>query len=814
MNPHLHPQQPPPAAPASRQTGLRSAALATAVSTALLLAACGGSGGSSPSASLEVLSSDARWVSGGDARIAAVARDVDPDRLQWWLNGARLSDGPVASREGEQWRLEGVIDGLVDGPNTLELRQDSRVLATLQLQNHPVDGPMFSGPQQQPFVCSVVGELGVEPLVDSDDPNHYAVRDAEGNTIGYSRNCAVETQVSYHYLPVGGSTGRDFKPLPADGSRPADMARTTLTDGREVDFIVRWERGTINRFLYQTIVLAPQGDDPDRPDTSLWNGRLIYHFQGGVGFGHQQGGLDRRAALPHALGKGYAITYSTGTRTGEHYNLVVGGETALMTKERFIERYGLPRYTVGLGASGGAIQQYVYAQNHPGLIDAAIPVQSYPDMVGQIPHVGDCELLEYYMDVTDRQNPAWGPATVKNRSWLVGLNAEDSVSNPFWPFMQALSGAGVPIGGAPGATECRVAWLGLTAGAMNPRFDADGIRASAGDRMPGSVFDTVPFSHYDDARNVYGVGPDGYPRATWDNVGVQYALESMKRGLISPEQFLDLNLKVGGWKQPSEMVAEGFPYNGTGQAEQAKVMADPSYFDPWGARNMNRWNPAAPQQPAPRTSGNLEAIRAAYTSGLVFGGRIDIPVIDWRPWLEQRLDMHNVHQSFAVRQRILQRMGNADHQVIWFTDTRGASGQFDQVPMALEVMDEWMARIQANPSAGVAGNRPTRAVDSCFASDGSRLHAGAGVWSGILDGGAAGACTQAFPVYSSSRILAGAPIEGGIFKCALKSVDTALADGTYGNWVPNAQQVQTLKAIFPQGVCDWSQPDQGRPLNW
>ena len=72
------------------------------------------------------------------------------------------------------------------------------------------------------------------------------------------------------------------------------------------------------------------------------------------------------------------ITYdSTGTKSGTHYNLVLGGETALMVKERFIELYDVPIYTVGLGGSGGAIQQYVYAQNHEGLIDAAIPQYSH-----------------------------------------------------------------------------------------------------------------------------------------------------------------------------------------------------------------------------------------------------------------------------------------------------------------------------------------------------------------------------------------------------------------------------------------------------
>ena len=36
---------------------------------------------------------------------------------------------------------------------------------------------------------------------------------------------------------------------------------------------------------------------------------------------------------------------------------------------------------------------------------------------------------------------------------------------------------------------------------------------------------------------------------------------------------------------------------------------------------------------------------------MVFRGKLDIPVIDWRHYLEHRLDMHHTHQSFATRQR-------------------------------------------------------------------------------------------------------------------------------------------------------------------
>ncbi|NUZ04758.1 hypothetical protein HQN59_03190 [Schlegelella sp. ID0723] len=373
-----------------------------------------------------------------------------------------------------------------------------------------------------------------------------------------------------------------------------------------------------------------------------------------------------------------------------------------MTKEGFVKRYGVPLYTVGVGASGGGIQQYLYPQNHPGLLDAGVASQPYPDMVGQIPHVGDCELLEYYMDVTDRTNAKW--ATTKNRTWLVGMNAEDSVVNPYKVFQTTLQQLGMPTNMAPGSTEWREAWQGLTAGALNPKFDADGIVAKAAGRLDLSKWPTIPFGHFDDVRNVYGVGADGYPRSHWDNVGVQYGLQALKDGRISNAEFLDLNLKIGGWKQPKDVIAEGFPFYGTSAAEQAKVLADVSYFDPWGYRNMNRWNPATPDVPAQRTIGSIEAAQAAYKSGLVFRGEGDIPVIDWHPYLEHRLDMHNVHQSFAIRKRIAAAGANTNRQAIWMTETRGATSDFDQVPMGLDVIDRRCgtgSSIQASPRARV-----------------------------------------------------------------------------------------------------------------
>src|SRR5262245_40102951 len=169
--------------------------------------------------------------------------------------------------------------------------------------------------------------------------------------------------------------------------------------------------------------------------------------------------------------------------------------------------------------------------------------------------------------------------------------------------------------------------------------------------------------------------------------------------------------------------------------------------------------------------------------------------------MERELDMHNVHQSFAVRKRVIDRTGNSDTMVIWFTDTVPGKPKASQALDAIAVMDEWMRNIQANPEAGIRANRPARAVDSCFDTDGKLIYAGEDAWDGILDDEPAGVCTQQFPLYKTSRIVAGAPIEGGIYKCALKPVEQAVMDGTYAPWVPSAGDVATLKQIFPSGVC-------------
>jgi hypothetical protein len=751
-------------------------AAAATVAAALLVAgpvaAEGPPAGIHDALQLHVVSSPPQYVSGGDARVEVVVPDATPlGAVRVALDGTDVTASFAADPEGNH-QLEGVVTGLPEGESTLVASvpgpgkaKPNRV--ELGLTNYSTDGPIFSGPRQVVFKCTSASRLAAANLT----------------TPGAEPVCAIPTRVDWVYRATDGS----FKPYTAGAPRPADMTQTTTMDGRTVDFVVRWERGTIDRFVYSLALLSPASQDVAHPDLSAWNGVLLDKFEGGVAIGHYQGNPQRNSMLwLPGLRLGYAIAYSTGTVTATHYNLQLGGEAAIMVKDRFVSAYAEPRYTVAVGGSGGAIQQYVYGQNHPGLIDAAIPQYSYSDMVTQTIHVGDCELLERW---ADSRVLAEGPLSMwrnwLNRSLIEGLSSSTVVSNPYAALM--------PYMPVPGSDECINGWRGLSPLALNPWYGtAPGV-------TPEEQVSTK-WTHWDDLVNIYGTDESGYARVPWDNVGVQYGLQALRDGKITPAQFLDLNANVGSWKESKDMVQEGCPFVGP---------CVPGNVDVWSSRNMNL-SPDGGVTPAPRRDGNREAMYAAYRSGMVFRGKIDIPVIDWRHYLEEALDMHHSHQSFATRQRMLNYDGDASNQVIWFTD--GRQGRvFDQTPMALQVMDQWMRNIAAHPELGVAGNKPPEAVDSCFRTDGSLLARGDGVWDGILDDAAAGACTQAFPIRSTSRIVSGGPIEGGVFKCALQSVGGAIARGLYAAWQPNEAEVARLEQIFPTGVCDYRKRDLGLP---
>ena len=83
----------------------------------------------------------------------------------------------------------------------------------------------------------------------------------------------------------------------------------------------------------------------------------------------------------------------------------------------------------------------------------------------------------------------------------------------------------------------------------------------------------------------------------------------------------------------------------------------------------------------------------------------------------------------------------------------------------------------------------------------------------ILLGGAlySPGCTQTMPPFSTSRIVAGGPITGDVFKCHLIPIDEAINLGIYDGVVFDAAQRAQLDAIFPTGVCDYAQGDARKP---
>ena len=713
---------------------------------------------------LTVASSRPDQVTGGEARVVlAVPNGVSTGEVRLIRNGTDVTGLLRASSQAPR-RLTAVVAGLRAGHNTLIATAAGR-RATLVVRNHG-SRPIFSGPRQYPFVCKTDRNGLGQPVIDNRSRQGLRVFAEQNGTrslrvAGWSRDCAARTKVDYLYRSSDGT----FRPLRGLRAKPSDVVATTTLDGHNVPYVVRRERGVINRFVYSIAMLVPL---PGRPGVDLrrWNGRLLYRFTGGIGVGHDQGVLnDADSLYDPGLSRGYAVAASTGTQTGVHLNLRLSAETAFMVKEHFIEQYGIPRHTLGVGGSGGGLQQYINAEYYPGLIDAAIPQFAYPDAITRFAGIGDCEPLERYLDTSD--DPAW--RTWQNRALVEGL------------------GAGTTAQAPGGGSVCANGWRGTTQRVFNPRYPPEQPEWAFMD--PPGIMRTVRWSHWEDLRSVYGRDATGFARRTWDNVGVQYGLRALREGRLRPDQFLDLNAAVGGWRRPAEMRPEGCPYRPPGCAD------DP---DPWSSRNLT---------PGTRTQGSAAAIQAAYATGQVFTGRVSIPIIEWRPYLDPLLDIHDAVESFISRQRIIDARGAADNQVIWFTDAR-PNMTLDETGRALEVMDEWLARIRAEPRRGVSGNRPEGAVDGCTDAQGNVIASGPRVWDGILDRRPPGPCTRRFPLRSTPRIAAGGPYADNILKCRLQPVATAAAAGIYGVWRPTPADLRRLAQIFPAGVCDYPRSGQ------
>jgi hypothetical protein len=194
-----------------------------------------------------------------------------------------------------------------------------------------------------------------------------------------------------------------------------------------------------------------------------------------------------------------------------------------MVKERFIENYGVPKFTIGTGGSGGSYQSNQTADNYPGTFDGIVTTSSFPDVTTGMVSLGDTRLLDIYFNTTRpgeysvaQQKAISGFLEVKNIAFLSGRTGTAGSAQRMDP-RQAFP-TEVPVG---------------------LRYDP--VANPTGAR--GSV--------YDHTVNVYGriagTPGAGFAQRPLDNVGVQYGLKAFNDGAINIDQFIDLNSKIGGF---------------------------------------------------------------------------------------------------------------------------------------------------------------------------------------------------------------------------------------------------------------------------
>jgi len=458
------------------------------VTRALLVAGCVllGMGAQADISDITVLSSRPELVSGGNALVAVSGAGSVT------LNGA---DVTAAFKSASGDRRIGLVEGLKLGANTLKVGS-----ASLTLTNHPITGPVFAGPHETPFYCMT---------------EKFALP-ASKETLGapLDADCSVKTRVDYVYRSKSGG----FKPLPA-GVRPDDLADTNTSDGKTARYIVRVETGTINRAIYQTAILADPTTavGPSAPPPA-WNGKLVYTFGGGcVGGWYMQGSnLGNRGILEDLmLRQGYAVASSSLNVFGNNCAMLLAAESLAMVKERFIKSYGVPKFTIGVGCSGGSEQLHPIGDAYPGLVDGMIVGCSFPELIGGVVlNLTDADLMAHYFAHTEL---AWSDS---EKAAAAGYpNATTAIT---------IGPLGVRIKAEGGDCNAVIPESTRFSRAKNP----SGVRCDV----------------YDHAVNVFGKdAKTGAARRTWDNVGVQYGLAALKAGAISARQFIDLNRAIGAF---------------------------------------------------------------------------------------------------------------------------------------------------------------------------------------------------------------------------------------------------------------------------
>ncbi len=693
------------------------AAGALAIAALVAAPALSQSGASSPGkVSVDVLSSRYDLVSGGDALVEIKAREgAKASELKVSLNGRELVT-PLKFDQASN-TLRGMVAGLDTGANWLQVRGPTGYSVSQPLINHPVTGPILSGPHMTPYECRTE-QSGLGAPTDA--------------------NCSAPTKFEWFYKSTGpaigtGMAATQFKAL-ADpkAARPADLATTTTIDGRTVPYIVRVESGVINRSIYRLAVL----DDPATNGVAGegWNKRLAVTFGGGCGTQYNQGANTAQSILSDLyLSRGFAYMNSTELVNQQHCNQVLQGETLMMLKEHFVETYGVPKWTVGTGGSGGAIQQMTITQMYPGLLDGLQPSLSFPDSSMQ---TADCGLLQNFW------RSSAGKSWSDDKKTAVAGYSPGTCGSWERSFVRTIQ--------AGFADGCAISDKSLI---YDPKKNPKGVRCTTQEMRV----------------NIYGRDPKtGFALRPIDNIGIQYGLKSLNDGVISVEEFLTLNEKIGG-----NDIDGGFS--------------------------------------SKRTVGDTEAITAIYASGTfnTFRNLDLVPMLNYRGYTDTTTpgDIHDRHRDLTIRARLEKATGSSANQVIWVADRAPGQGKpatVDLAPIALDTMTKWLDAMAADTAAltpaKVVKHKPADAVDAYWTPDGKRVNE-------VASWDASTSWNKTYPIHLEPRLIAGAPVANDVMKCELKPVNVADYDATFSK----AQQTR-LRKIFPGGVCDWSKPSVGYSL--
>src|SRR5712691_3055763 len=714
------------------------------------------------------LSNRADLVSGGDALLEVrVPKNVPLNQVTLRLNGRAVTGAFRTSAAART--LRGVVTDLVDGDNEFVAEADGRghsePEARLVITNHPIGGPVLLGSQTQPWICATptpTAASGSTPASNASGLTSFAV-DAQ---------CNIATEFHLFYrtrTPVSVNNGADgkcvfvlpdpsptttaptpsfscFQPYVPGTTSPDLVASTTTSTGLTLPYIVRVERGTLNRGIYDIAVLF----DPTKPawtptaSQPQWNGKLLYTFGASTGQPRLQFRSEQNWVVAgitgtnddSALRLGFMVADNSLTDSFFNSNRVLNAETLMMMKEHIVDTYGEIKYTMGNGCSGGSIQQNTAASIFPGLLDGIQPGCDFSDSITTGLEVTDCVLL-----VNFYTGPEWTALMTAAGLTQAQINAKkaainghlDQVGCQQWNNQFGFNnkpGNYVPLlvnnqitgtlapSGAP-RNNCRLP----AALVYDPVTNPNGTRCGDPD-LATAVWGTTA------DQNAPG---SVRARQTGDNVGIQYGLNALLAGEITAEEFVTLNEKIGG------------------------VDAD-----------SNRR--------AARTNADLAALDIAYRAGIVSSGANlgKLPIIDSRGWDEQGI--HYIWRSFAERARIdAANDGNHGNQVMWRYGTGllpATAAQVAAVTLnSLLTMDTWLSNLTVSAlketlnsvrrQADVIAAKPADAVDFCFLTGDTSFS------TPVADMALCDADPR-LQKHASPRQVAGGPLVENILKCQLK----------------------------------------------